>query len=130
MCIYNRIPYASGTQCSLFRNLQIISGALCFAELGTIVPKSGAQYAYLHAAFGGPIAYLYAWSAITVTKPSSLAIIILACADYAVQPFYEGTECEPPRMVIKLIAACGISKLGIYVICLFWQNHTCRKQNQ
>ncbi|XP_072019859.1 b(0,+)-type amino acid transporter 1-like [Amphiura filiformis] len=83
-------------------------GALCFAELGTIIPKSGAQYAYLHAAFGGPVAYMYAWSAITVTKPSSLAIIILACADYAVQPFYEGTDCEPPRMAVKFVAACGI----------------------
>ena len=86
------------------------SGALCFAELGTIIPKSGAQYAYLQAAFGDAAAYIFAWTANIVLKPSSLAIIMLACAEYALQPFYEGAECGPPPMVVKLVAGCGICK--------------------
>ena len=102
--------YADFLSIKLFLSFSFHPGALCFAELGTIVPKSGAQYAYLHAAFGGPVAYMYAWTAITVTKPSSVAIMILACADYAIQPFYEGSECGPPRIVVKLVAACAIRK--------------------
>lgn len=83
-------------------------GALCFAELGTIIPKSGGEYAYLNTAFGGGAAFLFSWTANIVLKPSSLAIIILACVDYALQPFYEGTECGPPQMAKKLMAACAI----------------------
>ena len=86
-------------------------GALCFAELGTIIPKSGGEYAYLHTAFGSGPAFLFSWTANIVLKPSSLAIIILACADYALQPFYEGTECGPPQMASKFVAACGIGML-------------------
>ena len=85
-------------------------GALCFAELGTIIPKSGGEYAYLHTAFGSGPAFLFSWTANIVLKPSSLAIIILACADYALQPFYEGTECGPPQMASKFVAACGIGR--------------------
>ncbi len=43
-------------------------GALCFAELGTVVPRSGAEYAYLFEAFAkqnkfwGPLpAFLLSW---------------------------------------------------------------------
>ncbi|KTG31428.1 hypothetical protein cypCar_00002560 [Cyprinus carpio] len=81
-------------------------GALCYAELGTMIMKSGGEYPYLMEGFGPLLAYLYSWSTIIVLKPSSFAIIALSCAEYASTPFYPG--CTPPQVVTKCLAAACI----------------------
>ncbi len=70
-----------------------------------MIPKSGAEYAYFMETLGGWAAFIFSWAGNLVIKPSIVAIIILACAEYSVAPFYEGTECGAPQIVIKLIAA-------------------------
>nr|XP_056718538.1 B(0,+)-type amino acid transporter 1 [Euleptes europaea] len=81
-------------------------GALCFAELGTMITKSGGEYPYLMEAFGPIPAYLFSWCSFIVTKPSSFAIICLSFAKYASAPFYPG--CDPPVAVVKCLAAAAI----------------------
>ncbi|XP_043382374.1 B(0,+)-type amino acid transporter 1 isoform X3 [Chelonia mydas] len=98
-------------------------GALCYAELGTMITKSGGEYPYLMEAFGPIPAYLFSWTSLLVIKPSSFAIICLSFAEYAAAPFYPG--CEPPVVVIKCLAAAVIViittvnslsvKLGSYI---------------
>lgn len=81
-------------------------GALCFAELGTTITKSGGEYPYLMEAFGPIPAFLFSWASLLVIKPSSFAIICLSFAEYASAPFYPG--CDPPPVVIKCLAAAAI----------------------
>lgn len=84
------------------------SGALCYAELGTMITKSGGEYPYLMEAFGSIVGYLYSWTTVIVLKPSSFAIIALSFAEYTATPFYPG--CTPPTVVIKCLAIASLRK--------------------
>ncbi|XP_039990664.1 b(0,+)-type amino acid transporter 1 [Xiphias gladius] len=90
-------------------------GALCYAELGTMITKSGGEYSYLKEAFGSLVAYLYSWTTVMVLKPSAFAIITLSFAEYASTPFYPG--CTPPFVVTKCLSVAAIL-LIVSINCL------------
>ncbi|XP_072169482.1 b(0,+)-type amino acid transporter 1-like [Diadema setosum] len=90
-------------------------GALCYAELGTLIPKSGGEYSYLLDTFGSPFAFLFAWVSTLLVRPSSVAIISLSFAEYVVVPFFDG-ECGPPQATIKLVGAVCVI-LIVFINC-------------
>lgn len=60
--------------------LVCLAGALCFAELASMLPRAGGMYQYLKEAYGRPVGFLYAWSEFFFGTPAScgaLAIMIL-----------------------------------------------------
>ncbi|KAL0610261.1 b-type amino acid transporter 1 [Plecturocebus cupreus] len=111
------------TACGVLATL----GALCFAELGTMITKSGGEYPYLMEAYGPIPAYLFSWTSLIVMKPTSFAIICLSFSEYVCAPFYPG--CKPPEIVVKCLAAAAILfiitvnslsvRLGSYVQIIF-----------
>lgn len=86
--------------------LSCLTGALCYAELGTTILKSGGDYSYYLEAFHPIVAFLFSWTMVIVLKPSSLAILTLSFAEYTSSPFYPG--CSPPDIVTKFLAATAI----------------------
>lgn len=90
----------------LFLFIFLNVGALAYAELGTMNPSSGAEYAYLMDAFGPMPAFLFSWISTLILKPSQVAIICLSFAKYAVEAFSD--ECDPPDSVVKIVAVLSI----------------------
>ena len=102
------------TQSELIK-LILLAGALCYAELGTMLPHSGGEYSYLLEGFGdlqrhvGPIpAFLFAWINVVVLKPAQVAIIALAFAIYCTEPFYD--VCNASSYAQKCLAILIVSK--------------------
>lgn len=91
-------------------------GSLAYAELGTLIPKSGGEYAYfldglgsLHPFWGPLPAFLYSWLAVLLLRPTTLAVGCLSCANYTIIPLLAALKIclEPDQvdMLVKLSAA-------------------------
>ena len=83
-------------------------GSLAYAELGTMIPSSGAEYSYFMVAFGAFPAYTFSWVCTIIIKPSQLAIVCLSFAEYVVEAFTD--ECAPSPTVIKVVCLTSIGR--------------------
>jgi L-type amino acid transporter 8 len=84
-------------------------GAYCYAELGCMIRKTGADYAYIMVSFGPFMAFIRLWVECIIVRPCSQAIVALTFAIYATKPFFP--ECDPPDESVRLLAAVCICKL-------------------
>ncbi|KJH50704.1 putative Asc-type amino acid transporter 1 [Dictyocaulus viviparus] len=81
-------------------------GSYCYAELGTLITKSGGEYAYIMEAFGPFMAFLRLWIESIVIRPCALTIVALTFALYMLRPFFP--HCDPPAGSKELLAAASI----------------------
>ncbi|XP_052061261.1 large neutral amino acids transporter small subunit 1-like isoform X2 [Mytilus californianus] len=84
-------------------------GALCYAELGTTITRSGGDYAYILDAFGPCLAFLQLWVNLIIIRPTAQAVVSLTFAYYVLQPGFE--TCDPPKIAVRFLAAICISIL-------------------
>ncbi|XP_050665636.1 b(0,+)-type amino acid transporter 1-like isoform X1 [Leptidea sinapis] len=90
-------------------------GALSFAELGTVLGQSGAEYAYFREAFGkmhkfwGPLpSFICAWIYVVILRPAEVAIIVMTFAAYAIQPFTSNLDADYKDLTIKLTSISAL----------------------
>lgn len=125
------------TICWVLGMVIAIGGALCYIEVGLLIPKTGGEFIYILEAYslnkknrasefvGSLLAFLFTWTAVTVLRPVGLAIITLTCAKYLVKPFYLSNEA--PSIVAKPLAlfiigdtenADSLSFTLLHTVCL------------
>lgn len=83
-------------------------GAYCYAELGCMITKSGADYAYIMQSFGPFVAFLRLWVECIIVRPCSQAIVALTFSKYTLRPFYP--DCPVPADVERYLALICIGK--------------------
>ena len=59
-----------------------LCGAFVFAELSTVLPRVGGQYAYFREAFHPLIGFLHGWSLLLIIQSGATAAVAVACGQY------------------------------------------------
>lgn len=83
-------------------------GALCYAELASAFPHRGGDYHFLGRAFGDRVAFLFAWSRMSVIQTGSIAMQAFLVGDYAAATFGLGSRAASlcaGAVVVALTAA-------------------------
>ncbi|ELU16601.1 hypothetical protein CAPTEDRAFT_170083 [Capitella teleta] len=107
-----------------------LAQALCYAELGTIIPRAGGDYSYIYEVFGPWPAFMCAWIHVVVIASSSCAVIARTAGLYLLQPL--SLDCDVGNItllavfiIVTLAAINAISSvwgaraMGLFTICKF-----------
>jgi basic amino acid/polyamine antiporter, APA family len=62
--------------------LVALAGALTFAELGGMFPRTGGIYVYVREAFGELPAFLFGWAELLILRPAAYGAIAITSAEY------------------------------------------------
>ena len=90
-------------------------GALCFAELATMLPHAGGLYVYLREAYGKLTAFLFGWQEFLFNRPAStaaLSMIFVGSLGIALG-FNFGIFVTLALAIALQIAAMGINVVGV-----------------
>lgn len=79
-----------------------LTGALCFAELSTLYPKSGGDYVFLTEGYGRVWGFVFGWTKLFVQRTGTIAIISYIFAEHACRAF------QWPMTYAKLLATGAI----------------------
>jgi APA family basic amino acid/polyamine antiporter len=88
-------------------------GALCYAELATAYPHAGGDYHFLTRAYGRRLAFLYAWSRITVVQTGSVALLAFVFGDYATEILPLGSHSPAVYAAVAVVALTALNLLGV-----------------
>jgi APA family basic amino acid/polyamine antiporter len=90
-----------------------LCGAFVFAELATVVPRAGGQYAYFREAFHPLVGFLHGWSLLLIIQSGATAFVALQCGEYLVKLARLPASMITPVAVALLLALVVLHGSGI-----------------
>jgi APA family basic amino acid/polyamine antiporter len=95
-----------------FGGLVALAGAFVYAELASLRPAVGGQYAYLREAFHPKVAFLYGWVLLLVTQSGGMAAVAVTFARYLGElrplPLPESSVAVGALAVLTLVNCLGV----------------------
>lgn len=88
-------------------------GAFVFAELSTVMPRVGGQYAFFREAFHPLVGFLHGWSLLLIIQSGATAAVAVAFAQYVARLAGLGPGTVTPLAVAILLGVAGFHALGI-----------------
>jgi APA family basic amino acid/polyamine antiporter len=88
-------------------------GAFVFAELSTVMPRVGGQYAFFREAFHPLVAFLYGWGLLLIVQSGATAAVAVAFAKYVARLVDLPPGAERWLAAAILLALAGFHALGI-----------------
>lgn len=118
-------PYGTGAILFVwvFCGILSLAGALAYAELGAMFPRSGGQYVYLREAYGSLPAFLYGWMEFWVARGGSIAALAVAFSRYSAyftgadDPWSKRLTSFAIIVALTVINYVGVRFGGIVQVC-------------
>ena len=89
-----------------------LAGAFVYAELASIRPEVGGQYAYLREAFHPGVAFVYGWVLLLVTQSGGMAAVAITFARYC-RELVPQAPVEPVLATLALLGLSAVNCLGV-----------------
>ena len=106
---------SSGTEFVLawvFGGLVSLCGALVYAELSARYPETGGEYAFLSRGMGRGVAFVFAWSRMTVIQTGAIAAVAFVFGDYASEMLRLGEKSSAIYAAIAVLALTALNVVG------------------
>ena len=96
----------------LFGGLVSLCGALVYAELAARHPDTGGEYVFLNRGLGKGVAFLFAWSRMTVIQTGAIAAVAFVFGDYASEIINLGKGSSAIWAAIAVTALTLLNMVG------------------
>jgi APA family basic amino acid/polyamine antiporter len=90
-----------------------LCGAFVFAELSTVLPRVGGQYAFFREAFHPLVGFLHGWSLLLIIQSGATAAVAMTCGRYFVDLAGLPPSSEVPIAIAILAALVAFHSSGI-----------------
>jgi basic amino acid/polyamine antiporter, APA family len=93
--------------------LLALVGAFVFAELATVVPRAGGEYAFLREAFHPFVGFLYGWTLLFVIGSGAVSALAVALCEYLVRLLQWPHAAVGPLALSVVLGLTAYHALGI-----------------
>jgi amino acid transporter len=103
--------------------LLALCGALTYAELAAMHPRSGGVYVYIREGFGRLPAFLFGWTELLLIRASALGAIATPFAEYLLRSLGYDPKIEPNATYVHYVAAAAIVlTAGLNYVGIRWSS--------
>jgi amino acid transporter len=96
----------------LFGGLVSLCGALVYAELAARHADTGGEYMFLTRSWGRGVAFLFAWSRMTVIQTGAIAAVAFVFGDYASEIFSFGNHSSAIWAALGVVVLTALNLAG------------------